>query len=82
MNSSSIICINCGFSDHLDGAEYCQNCGISLRNFCPDENCEANNVPDIEYSTLPNNAKYCPYCGQETTYFEYLSKTDHNSNNN
>lgn len=82
MDSNGIICVNCGFTEHLNEAEYCQNCGIELRNFCPDDECEANNVHDIEYSSLPNNAKYCPYCGSKTTYFEYLSKNDHNDNNN
>lgn len=80
--TNNISCINCGFSEHINDAEYCQNCGISLKNFCMDNNCEANNVESIEYAALPNDAKYCPYCGQKTTYFEYLSKSDHNGSNN
>lgn len=82
MNNSNLICVNCGFSEHLDDALYCQNCGIDLSNFCSNDDCEINNVTEPEYATLPNNAKYCPYCGSKTTYFEYLSKNDHNSNNN
>lgn len=82
MDSKSLTCVNCGFSEHIEDAEFCQNCGISLRNFCKNNDCEANSVPDVEYSSLPWNAKYCPYCGEETSYYEYLSKLDDNKDNN
>lgn len=82
MNMENVPCVKCGFSEHLSDAVFCQNCGIQLRNYCPDDRCEVNNVDNIDYAALPSNALYCPYCGTETTFFEYLSKDNHNGNNN
>lgn len=73
-DTDEIICPNCGFSDHLKNASFCQNCGIELHNYCTDPECEKNSVCDVEYSSLPNDAKYCPYCGSKTTYFDFLDK--------
>ena len=70
---NNIICPKCGFSDHLDDANYCQNCGIELFNFCTNCDCDTNAQPSPEYQAIPFNAKYCPYCGSKSTYFDYLS---------
>ena len=68
---STLPCANCGFSEHLQYSDYCQNCGIDLCNYCTNQQCESSNC-EKEYS-LPHDAKYCPYCGNKTTYFDFLS---------
>ena len=82
MNNNDIKCVKCGYTDHSDGAIYCQNCGTVLNNYCPDQQCEANNVDDPEYACLKSDARYCPYCGTKTTHFEFLSDDTHKNNNN
>lgn len=71
---NEIICPNCGFSDHLSEVSFCQNCGNELHNYCSNSDCELNSVYEPEYSSLPCNAKYCPYCGSKTTFFDFLNK--------
>ena len=65
-------CIKCGFDKHVECAEYCQNCGFSLRNFCTNSNCDITNSANIDSSSLPLDAKYCPYSKTKTTFSEYL----------
>ena len=74
--SNNITCVNCGFSDHLDDASYCQNCGIELLNFCTNPDCDANSQPSREYQAIPHDAKYCPYCSSKSTYFDYLENSE------
>ena len=60
-------CPNCGFEDHLDEeVKFCQECGIYLINNCSNDQCETNN--NDEKFSLPNNAKFCPYCGSISTF--------------
>nr|MBO2495052.1 hypothetical protein [Clostridia bacterium] len=40
--------------------EYCIICGTYLINKCTSMNCER---------IVPGNARYCPYCGSQTTFF-------------
>lgn len=49
---------------------YCQICGSQLVNMCTNANC---------YASLPSNARYCPVCGQKSTFFNlnYLKKWDY-----
>lgn len=68
-----IVCPKCGFSNHISDAKYCQNCGIELLNFCTNPDCDVNQVPSDEYAAIPFDAKYCPYCGSKSTYFDYLN---------
>lgn len=72
MNSNIITCPKCGFTDHIEGSHYCQSCGIELLNFCTNELCEVNELPSPEDQSIPHNAKYCPYCGSKSTFYEYL----------
>lgn len=65
----NLTCPNCKFSDHLEDILYCQECGILLLNQCTNPNCDTN-TSDNEYIYVPDNAKYCPYCGFQTTYKE------------
>ena len=56
-------CVKCGFSDHVEGAEYCQECGAKLPSYyCMNPNC-----PSEGKIYLPENAIYCPYCGDKLT---------------
>lgn len=45
---------------HIEG-EYCIICGNPLVNTCSNEECS--------HQILPSNARYCPVCGSETTFY-------------
>jgi hypothetical protein len=60
-------CPNCGFEEHIDEAEYCQECGTFLINFCSSDMCDMNNGESVH---IPENAKFCPFCGSESTFKE------------
>lgn len=72
---NNIVCPKCGFDDHLDDAKFCQSCGIELLNFCTNPECETNHLPSEEYQAIPCDAKYCPYCGSLSTYFDFLENS-------
>jgi len=73
ISKKDFACPNCGYSEHISGAHFCQNCGIELLNFCTNPNCETNELPSEEYQAIPHDAKYCPYCGEKSTYYDYLT---------
>lgn len=64
-------CPNCENVEHLKEASFCMICGKPIINQCTFAICE-----DAPYGTmqcnhtepLPGNARYCPYCGSETTF--------------
>ncbi|KYH31892.1 ImmA/IrrE family metallo-endopeptidase [Neomoorella mulderi] len=58
-NMRFTICPRCGNTDFSEGASYCKMCGLFLYNDCIE--CHAHNVAD---------ARYCEYCGNETTLFK------------
>ncbi|KEI15785.1 double zinc ribbon domain-containing protein [Clostridium haemolyticum] len=60
-------CPNCGFENHVDDAEFCQECGTYLINNCSNPHCNLNNGDNVP---IPNDAKFCPYCGVESTFKE------------
>lgn len=66
------ICSKCGNRNPIDDAEYCIECGFSLLNFCTNPDCEQNKIPDNILSSIPNEAKFCPYCGSKSTYYDFL----------
>jgi hypothetical protein len=74
--ANNIVCVKCGFNDHVTNAKHCQNCGFELLNFCTNPDCESNEVPSEEYQAIPYDAKYCPYCGSESTYFGFLTDSE------
>lgn len=67
---SNVVCVKCQHNNHLSDATYCQNCGIELLNFCTNDDCPSYSD---EISYLPKDASFCPYCGEKTTYYEYLN---------
>lgn len=60
-------CLVCNFDNHVEEAEYCQNCGASLINFCSNDFCDLNNGDN---SPLNSQAHYCPYCGSPSLFKE------------
>ena len=72
-NMRIIRCPRCGNEIFDDDAEYCQICGLALYNYC---------VGQLIYDDFGNvegrdkqhknkgNARYCKYCGAETTYVQ------------
>lgn len=63
-------CFNCGFNDHVEGAIFCQECGTLLVNKCSNKDCRAF-ILNPNSETLNDDAKYCPFCGRESCFFEY-----------
>lgn len=82
-------CPNCGNEEIENNAVFCKICGRRIINSCAetsylveDDHVEygytyGNTVPACEQGhLLPGNARYCPYCGNETT-FNQLGYLDH-----
>lgn len=70
-NKKAQLCPVCKNEEHLSGAIHCMICGKSIVNHCTFAISE--NVPDYieqcnHVEPLPGNARYCPYCGSETTF--------------
>lgn len=62
-------CIKCGFSEHEERAIHCQMCGTELHNYCSNPKCTLNDEGD-EPLPCSSTAKYCPWCGSETTFLQ------------
>ena len=67
-NGRTSECPVCGNEEHVENATFCMICGSPAINQClaaisPYGEC-AHTEP------LPGNARYCPYCGATTTFFE------------
>lgn len=58
-------CPICGNSELYDG-NYCFICGTYLVNRCTNDNMDSD---DFCGSANPGNARYCQYCGCETTFY-------------
>ncbi|ADZ84494.1 hypothetical protein [Cellulosilyticum lentocellum] len=58
-------CPNCGFEKHIEHAEFCQECGTFMINFCSNPVCNMNNGEELP---LSNDMKFCPDCGQPSTF--------------
>lgn len=55
-------CPNCQNEEtNMDG-DFCHICGKQLKNYCSDDGCSCN-------EPLPTNARYCPICGSESTFY-------------
>lgn len=56
-------CPKCKNEETEITGNYCQICGISLVNMCTNPGCSNTNI-------LPSNARFCPICGEQSTFFE------------
>lgn len=54
--SHLLFCPHCS-SENLSTHQYCDHCGSPLINYCTAEN-----------RRVPNEARFCPYCGKPTTF--------------
>lgn len=66
-------CFNCNNEEHLPNATFCMICGEKIINTCTNED-HCSHVNEA----FPGNARFCPYCGSKSTYFEkgYLAEFD------
>lgn len=63
-------CINCENEDIADNASFCMICGKPVVNLCLSAISD-NQYQSCDYTKpLPSNARYCPYCGSITTFFD------------
>lgn len=65
-------CILCGNVEYPSGSEYCMICGKPIVNRCTYAISDrpSNYEEQCSHSEpLPSNARYCPYCGNQTTFF-------------
>nr|DAR36836.1 MAG TPA: putative Zn peptidase [Caudoviricetes sp.] len=56
-------CPNCHNEETNIEGDYCQICGKYIINKCSNINCQNNEI-------LPSNARYCPICGGNSTFFD------------
>ena len=61
-NGEFDICPNCKNEEIITGERFCKICGSPLKNECENPNCQG--VNEIH----PSNARYCSFCGGETSY--------------
>lgn len=66
-------CPNCHNEETEIDGDYCQICGQNIVNRCTNYNC-SNVAP------LPSNARFCPKCGSNSTFFHlnYLNPWNYN----
>lgn len=62
----SKICIRCDAPIAYKNASFCSNCGLSLENFCTNEDCELNQEDTLD--TLDPSDRYCYCCGYPSDY--------------
>lgn len=55
-------CPICKNEDTNIEGSYCQICSTKLINMCTNQSCN-------NYDILPTNARYCPVCGKESTFY-------------
>nr|DAF98360.1 MAG TPA: IrrE protein [Siphoviridae sp. ctnNB1] len=59
-------CPNCRNEEIENDSEYCAICGSYILNTCTNQPVNCGHA----FDPLPGNARYCPYCGAETTYLQ------------
>ncbi len=67
-------CPNCKNEETDFDGDFCQICGKNLINRCGNPDCDNNNA-------LPSNARFCPICGSNSTYYlnNFLKSWNYNS---
>ena len=64
-------CPICGNEEHVEGATFCMICGKPAVNQCTVAISQYGNNDQCDHTEpLPGNARYCPYCGSETTFLK------------
>lgn len=75
-NDKLLICPKCGNEEIEEAGDYCKICGFPLVNFCASTIVEGSEgeqsirMPCEKGRKLPSNARYCPYCGNETSFLQ------------
>lgn len=68
-------CLLCKNEEHVNGAKYCMICGKPAINQCTYAIIDSDQVSCYgdqcrHQEALPGNARFCPYCGSQTTFLE------------
>lgn len=64
-------CPNCHNTEVYESGHFCVICGCRIINVCSQSTPETQFRPTCTHNDpLPGNARYCPYCGAKTTFFE------------
>lgn len=68
-------CPQCENEQINDSDNFCMICSENLQNRCTNNDCENHS----QSNPLPKNARYCPHCGAETTFFQknFLQEWDY-----
>lgn len=61
-------CLRCRNEEHTSGGDYCAICGAPMVNRCLNALGSQGSCEHTE--PLPGNARYCPFCGSKTAFFE------------
>lgn len=76
-NGKAIVCPRCGNEETSIDGSYCQICGLILINSCAPTEADRDennyliiNQPCSLGKALPGNARFCPYCGNESTFYQ------------
>lgn len=73
-NLKAIECPKCGNEEIIDEGNFCKICGTPVVNRCTDmdiqDSYDSWHVESGCGKALDSNARYCPYCGHESTYFQ------------
>ena len=65
-------CPICGNEQYVKDGDYCQICGTSIYNNCVGAiDDQFGNTTCLDGLHLSGEARFCPYCGCETTYLRY-----------
>lgn len=70
-NGKAVVCPHCD-NEELTSGEFCMICGCNIVNRCADT--PGRDLPDSVNrscrTALPGNARYCPKCGNESTFYQ------------
>ncbi len=72
INGRLLICPICKNEEIVNNAEYCHICGTRLINLCYHDSDRFNSIIQCgaaQSNPIPVNARYCPYCGSPSTFY-------------